>query len=110
MPLNVFKLMKSTAFTFLFYMINFHEYKADNTKSFQQYSGVDLISVSQQLLLAAKTKEPTDSFVNILQNISKEDLKKDLKSDNLKKAFWINLYNAYTQVILAKNPGIYKKR
>ena len=82
----------------------------DNRKSFQQYSGVDLISVSQQLLLAAKTNEPTGSFVNILQNISKEDLKNDLKSDNLKKAFWINLYNAYTQFILTKNPNFYKKR
>ena len=81
-----------------------------NRKSFHQYSSVDLISVSQQLLLAAKIKEPIDSFVNILQNISAEDIRNDLKSDNLKKAFWINLYNAYTQVILTKNPDFYKKR
>lgn len=82
----------------------------DNRKSFHQYSGLDLIKVSQQLLLAAKTKESIDSFVNILQNISAEALRNDLKSDNLKKTFWINLYNAYTQVILMKNPDFYKKR
>ena len=82
----------------------------DNTKDFHQYPGVDIIGVSQQLLLAAKTKEPTDSFVNILQNISAEDLRNNLRSDNLKKAFWINLYNAYTQVILKKDPDVYKKR
>ncbi len=44
----------------------------NDTKSFPQYSSVNLISVSQQLLLAARTKEPTDSFVNILQNITEE--------------------------------------
>src|SRR5688572_20464257 len=102
--------MKSTAFTFLFIWLTFMNIQGDNTKSFQQYPGVDVISVSQQLLLAVKINEPTDSFVNILRNISKEDLKNDLKSDNLKKAFWINLYNAYTQVILKKNPDIYKNR
>ncbi len=90
--------------------LTFMNIQNDSTKSFHQYSSVDLISVSQQLLLAAKIKEPTDSFVNILQNISAEDIRNDLKSDNLKKAFWINLYNAYTQVILTKNPDIYKKR
>ncbi len=102
--------MKIRAFTFLFIWLTFMNIQSDNTKSFHQYSSVDLISVSQQLLLAAKTKESTGSFVNILQNISAEDIRNDLKSDNLKKAFWINLYNAYTQVILTKNPDFYKKR
>ncbi len=59
-------------------------------------------------MLAAKTNEPTDSFVNILENISEEDLTKSLNNDNLKKAFWINLYNAYTQILLSKDPEKYK--
>jgi hypothetical protein len=102
--------MKITAFTLLFIWHAFMNIQSDYTKNFYQYSGVDIISISQQLLLAAKTKEPTDSFVNILQRISQQDLSGDLKSDNLKKAFWINLYNAYTQIILSKNPDIYKNR
>src|SRR5687767_15674460 len=102
--------MKSTAFTFLFIWLNFMNIQNDNRKTFHRYSDSDLIKVSQQLLLAAKTKESIDSFVNILQNISEEDLRDDLKSDNLKKAFWINLYNAYTQIILTKNPDFYKNR
>ena len=71
---------------------------------------VNLIGVSQSLLLAAKTSEPTDSLTTILQNISPADLEKQLVSDNQKKAFWINLYNSYTQIILSKNPDQYKKR
>ncbi len=94
--------MKSTAFTLLLIWLTFMNIQNDNTKSFHQDSSVDIISVSQQLLLAAKTKEFTDSFVNILQINSAEDIRNDLKSDNLKKAFWISLYNAYTQVILTK--------
>ncbi|MBA2562663.1 MAG: hypothetical protein H0V14_07055 [Chitinophagaceae bacterium] len=82
--------MKSTAFTLLFIWLTFMNIQNDNTKSFHQNSSVEIISVSQQLLLAAKTKESTDSLVNILKNTSAED-KDDEKSDNIKKAFRINL-------------------
>ncbi len=82
--------MKSTAFTLLFIWLTFMNIQNDNTKSFHQNSSVENISVSQQLLLAAKTKESTDSLVNILKNTSAED-KDDEKSDNIKKAFRINL-------------------
>ncbi len=102
--------MKITAFALLSLLPAFMNIQSDYTKNFYQYSSVDIISISQQLLLAAKTKEPTDSFINILQQISQQNISDDLKSDNLKKAFWINLYNAYTQVILSKNPDIYKNR
>ncbi len=71
---------------------------------------LSIIDVSQQLLLAAKTKEPTDSLVNIIRAITGEQLKAQLNNDDAKKAFWINLYNAFTQVNLSKNPENYKNR
>ena len=71
---------------------------------------VNLVAISQQLLLAAKTKEPTDSLVNILQLVSPADLIKKLRNDDLKKVFWINIYNAFTQIILSRDPTQYKKR
>lgn len=71
---------------------------------------VQLVAVSQSLLLAAKTKEPVDSFINILRNTPETELKKQLITDAEKKAFWINIYNAFTQVMLSKNPDQYKKR
>ncbi len=73
-------------------------------------SNVNLIEASQQLLLAAKTKEPADSFTVILKNISPAELEKQLVTEDQKKAFWINIYNAYTQISLAKDPYKYKNR
>ena len=71
---------------------------------------MNLGNISQQVLFAAKTKAPIDSFIHILENISEQKITNDLSSDNLKKAFWINLYNAWTQIILSKDPLAYKKR
>lgn len=76
----------------------------------QRAVDVNVIAVSQSLLLAAKTKEPTDSLLTILQQIRGEDLQQQLLNDDQKKAFWINIYNAHTQIILSKNPDKYKKR
>lgn len=84
---------------------------AQATNNVKQLSvDVDVIKLSQSLLLAAKTRESTDSLTTILQRISAGELEKQLVSDNQKKAFWINIYNAYTQIILSKNPDQYKKR
>jgi hypothetical protein len=76
----------------------------------EPYADLNLIAISQQLLLAAKTKEATDSIVNILQSIPLQSLTEQLINDDYKKAFWINLYNGYTQIILLKNPVQYKNR
>lgn len=101
--------MKIAAFTFLLAWFNIIDSNNKMNDSIP-YTEVNLINISQQLLLAAKTKEPTDSFVDILKNISEEKMRNGLASDNLKKTFWINLYNAYTQIILSKGPSRYKKR
>lgn len=65
---------------------------------------------SQQLLLQVKRREPTDSLIQFLQQISADELYQELNTDNQKKAFWLNIYNAFTQLSLTKNPEQYKKR
>lgn len=79
------------------------DYRNEKTK-------VDLITLSQQLLLAAKTNETVDSFTLILSNTTEAELVKQIATNNQRKAFWINIYNAYTQIILTKNPDQYRKR
>ncbi len=69
-----------------------------------------LVELSQQFIYAAKTGEPTDSLEGAFKNLPYNDLKNNLKSDDEKKAFWINLYNGYTQIILKKDPEKYKSR
>ena len=69
-----------------------------------------LVQLSQDFMYAAKTGDETSGFIEQLKNISFDDLKTTIKTDDDKKAFWINLYNAYTQASLKKNPEQYKKR
>jgi Protein of unknown function, DUF547 len=69
-----------------------------------------LIAVSQQLLLAAKTGETTDRSVQHLATVSFTQLKQELSTDAKAKAFWLNVYNAYTQVLLQKNATAYQHR
>lgn len=77
-------------------------------------SKVNLLNLSQQLLLAVKLNNGTVELRNTLQNISLQQLKNDIHSDDLKKTFWINIYNAY-YLILKKEfnhqkPAIYRKK
>ena len=69
-----------------------------------------LVQLSQEFMYASKTGENTDSFVDSLRRLEYEELVNKLRSDNEKKAFWINLYNAYTQVLLKQDPSRYDKR
>lgn len=63
--------------------------------------------ISQQILLSAKRREPADSLVQFLQQISSDDLYQELNNDTKKKTFWLNIYNAFTQLALAQNPDQY---
>ncbi len=69
-----------------------------------------LVALSQQFIYATKTGDNTENLANIINKITMADLKNNLQSDDEKKAFWINLYNGFTQMLLTKNPDSYKKR
>lgn len=69
-----------------------------------------LTKASQSLLLAVKKREPADSFLQFFQKITPAELVTELNTDNRKKAFWLNIYNAFTQLFLSENPEQYKKR
>ena len=69
-----------------------------------------LIKLSQNFMYAAKTNEEVTPYINQLKDLKYDELLKHLKTDHDKKAFWINLYNAYTNASLHKNPDLYKKR
>jgi len=73
-------------------------------------SNNDVVKLSQHFIYAAKTNEDAGVFINQLKNLNYTELISNLKNDEDKKAFWINLYNAYTNASLHKNPGLYKNR
>ena len=68
------------------------------------------INISQQLLYAVKTGESSDHFIRQLWGVDKKELKKQLPTDAGKKAFWLNIYNAFIQKLLSEHPEKYQSR
>ncbi len=69
-----------------------------------------LLQLSQNFVYAAKTNENVTDFINQLKDLNYDTLLTNLTTDNDRKAFWINLYNAYTNASLHQNPDQYKHR
>lgn len=71
------------------------------------------ITISEQLLLNVKTGAATESLEYSLQKLKVKDLTETLTTDNAMKTFWINIYNAYFQILSVREkkikPAIFKK-
>lgn len=66
--------------------------------------------LSETLIYAAKTGNDTKGVEAQLKDLNYDSLVTGLANDAQKKAFWINIYNGFTQIILKNNPDKYKKR
>ncbi|MFD2917222.1 DUF547 domain-containing protein [Psychroserpens luteus] len=58
-----------------------------------------LVALSSALLFNVKLNKNTTVEEQKLRAISIADLQQQLKNDDAKKAFWINIYNAYFQIL-----------
>lgn len=72
--------------------------------------GVHLNELSELFLKKIRNGEDTKDIRKQLANIEVEVLVNTLKTDAQKLAFWVNIYNAYIQVILTRNPEFYENR
>ena len=70
----------------------------------------DFNAFSVQFLETVKAGKDSKAFQDKLANTTIEALEKGLQTDEQKLAFWVNVYNAYIQVILSKNPELYEDR
>lgn len=70
----------------------------------------DFNTLSEEFLKDIKTGKDTKKTQEQLANTTLEALEEGLKTDAEKLAFWINIYNAYIQVILSKKPELYDDR
>ena len=59
--------------------------------------------ISEDLLLAVKMQQPVESLIAELKNLDLFEVQSYLKNDALKKAFWVNIYNAYFQILRKVN-------
>ena len=69
-----------------------------------------LVKLSQNFIYAAKTNEDAATYMQQLRELPYDSLLKTIATDDEKKAFWINLYNAFTYTSLHKNPEQYNNR
>lgn len=68
----------------------------------------DLNELSEQLLLAVKMQKSTIKLVEALA-VFEGAVQETLVADNQKLAFWINIYNAFYQLLAISNPTLGKK-
>jgi len=59
----------------------------------------DLNQLSEALLLQVKMQKDTTQFETTLAEYPIDDLISGLETDSKKNAFWINIYNAYFQIL-----------
>ena len=76
----------------------------------QKIMSPDYIRMSEDFIYAAKATGEADAYIDSFAKADEGELLRQLKTDKDKKAFFINLYNAYTQFILKKNPDKFQKR
>ena len=80
------------------------------TVTLNAQKSIDYVDVSKNLLQNIMNKTSYEKEVNILANSSLNNLVNQLNTDSQKIAFWVNVYNSYIQISLAKNPDLYKDR
>ncbi|MFT4832157.1 MAG: hypothetical protein ACI815_001809 [Psychroserpens sp.] len=83
------------------------EHAAEKSNPLQK---VDLNELSEQFLRSIKEGKDTNDLQDILAKATLEELDAQLKTNDHKTAFWLNIYNAYIQVILADQPELYNDR
>ena len=62
----------------------------------------DIIDISKKLLRSVKDTDAQVGLIKHLAETNPTDLVRTLNSDAHKKAFWINIYNAFTYILLQK--------
>lgn len=78
-----------------------------NNASFHHFS---YIRLGQEFLYAVRTGKPAEQYLSAFKMADEAMLLQQLEGDNAKIAFWLNIYNAYVQVLLKNNQSLYQKR
>ena len=69
----------------------------------------EYVQLSQQLLSAVKKGADYQIFIQELRRADVDEMARQLGTDQVRKAFWINLYNAFSQILLKQHLDFYQK-
>ncbi len=70
----------------------------------------DYVKISEDFIQAVTNGSSGSEHIAEVANAKEEDLMAQLKTDDLKKTFFINMYNGYVITALKKNPIQYEDR
>ncbi|MFY0684334.1 MAG: DUF547 domain-containing protein [Balneola sp.] len=73
-------------------------------------SDTSYAKLSMNLLQAVRDGKSTKEMEQELATVSPEKLNDDLNTEPKKKAFWLNVYNAYVQILLTEKPELFEDR
>lgn len=79
-----------------------------STSSAISQEQIDYVELSQELLTHVKNNQEFTDKIDLLSATHLKELTDQLKNDDQKKAFWINIYNAFIQISLSENPDLFK--
>ena len=74
------------------------------------YPSKDAISFSQDFLLAIKSDEPYQAFIDTLARLDLDTLESELNTREEKLCFWINTYNTLVQVKVKSDTSKFDNR
>ena len=66
------------------------------------------IELSKQLLDDVRKGESHSDIIREIKELDQDTLEKELDTDEKKKAFWINFYNAESQLIVEEHPVLHR--
>ena len=70
-------------------------------------SDLNLIKASQNFIEFQKEDKSVEKIIELFSKTSLEDVTNEIKTNDEKLAFWINVYNGFIQYTLRKNPKLY---
>jgi len=77
---------------------------------FSKGKSQNYIRTAEDFLYAVKMDDNPQAYIDTFATVSEEELYKNLTTENQKKAFWLNIYNAFVQLALKSNPEKFKNR
>lgn len=96
--------LKSTIFSV--FILTLYTIEAQEKRT----SSIDFNQLSERFLGNIRTNDDTNDIRAQLYSTTLEVLEESLVTDEQKLAFWVNIYNAYIQVILSEKPDLYKDK
>ncbi|MEX2604669.1 MAG: DUF547 domain-containing protein [Gracilimonas sp.] len=66
--------------------------------------------LSMELVKSVRSGKEAEQITQWLADVSEDELYSDLNTESKKKAFWLNIYNAYVQILLLDDPELFEDR